>query len=175
MKSSWPGVPFPVMGKRPRMHSHWDFAFSHSYTQDWQLCVHCSKEGLVGLTESRGRDENPRFTCPTSSLKELIKHKPWKECGRVRGRCLSGGNAHSKCKPPTNWTGMFSPCKKPPDSGKGNKKKREEALLLSNKAPPTSHVTNLQTNYLEPDIVKKISFIAKWIQIDLIQNRWLQT
>lgn len=39
---------FPVTGKRPRMHSHWGFAFSHSSTQDLELWVHCSKGGYSG-------------------------------------------------------------------------------------------------------------------------------
>lgn len=47
------------------------------------------------------------------------------------------------------------PCRKSPDTGKANKMKREEAVLsFPNSAPTTSHITNLQTNYLEPNILK---------------------
>lgn len=66
--------------------------------------------------------------------------------------------------------GMFHPFRKSPDTGKANKMKREEAVLyFPNSAPTTSHITNLQTNYLEPDILK--NFPLQLSEYREIQNR----
>lgn len=74
--------------------------------------------------------------------------------------------------PRVELKGMFHPCRKSPDTGKANKMKREEALLsFPNSAPTTSHITNLQTNYLEPDILKNLPLqLSEYREI---QNRVL--
>jgi hypothetical protein len=48
---------------------------------------------------------------------------------------------------------MFSPCRKSPDTGKANKTKKGGSSF-PNSAPTTSNIKKLQTNYLEPDILK---------------------
>lgn len=46
--------------------------------------------------------------------------------------------------------------RKPPDTGKANKMKREGLCFPSRTQLPQrpSHITDLQTNYFEPDILK---------------------
>lgn len=66
--------------------------------------------------------------------------------------CVIGANL-----PRAELRGMFHPFRKSPDTGKANKMEKEEALpSFPNSAPTTSHITNLQTNYLEPDILKNL-------------------
>lgn len=79
---------------------------------------------------------------------------------KASGRYLSGGILYYCGNlPQAKLKGMFHPCRKSPDTGKANKMKREEALLsFPNSAPTTSHITNLQTNYLEADILKNFPY-----------------
>lgn len=90
----------------------------------------------------------------------------------MAGTYLEAFYAIGTTLPQVELTGMFHPCRKSPDTGKANKMKREEALLsFPNSAPTTSHVTNLQTNYLEPDILK--NFPLQLSEYREIQNRGL--
>lgn len=90
----------------------------------------------------------------------------------VAGTCLEAFYAIGTNLPQAELKGMFHPCRKSPDTGKANKMKREEALpSFPNSAPTTSHITNLQTNYLEPDILK--NFPLQLSEYREIQNRGL--
>lgn len=50
--------------------------------------------------------------------------------------------------------GNTSPRRKPPDTGKAHKVKREGLCFPSQLPLTRSHITHLQTNYFEPDILK---------------------
>lgn len=88
----------------------------------------------------------------------------------MAGTCLEAFYAIGANLPQVELKGMFHPCRKSPDTGKANKRKKEEALLsFPNSAPTKSHITNLQTNYLEPDVLK--NFPLQPSEYREIQNR----
>lgn len=117
-----------------------------------QAVPHCSGDARRGVWEAW---QKTALLCVSFFL-SFFKSKRYL---KVSGRYLSGGFLKFYwCKPPrAELRGMLHPRRKSPDTGKANKMEREEALLpFSNSAPTTSHITNLKTNYLEPDILKNL-------------------
>lgn len=107
----------------------------------------------------------PRDQPPGRSRRE--EERPHKEqhCCFLKGKgtrrsaagtCLEAFDAIGANLPRAELTGMLHPCRKPPDTGKANKMKREGLCFPSRTQLPQrpSHITDLQTNYFEPDILK---------------------
>lgn len=147
-------------------------ALSHRSEQDLQLTLYLSERkmymgGSPGLLGKEFRLQRYNSGCPTwlcghpqmaprglikNSIAFFVRAKGAWRSGA--GTCLEAIGANL---PLAELRGKFHPFRKSPDSEKANKREKEEALpFFPNSAPTTSHITNLQTNYLEPDILKNL-------------------